>query len=478
MTDIVEIAVDAAVMTEEEGTVSGELDVTLDEGNSGTTAFTFTISLSAPSLSPVTVDYATALDTANADDLAEVAATSVEFSPGETEKQITIFVNGDTTPELDETFSVNLTNAVGGSIDDGEGLGTIVNDDTNPSVRLITNGMILTESGGTITITAELSFAAVQPVTIDLAFTGNAALGDDYSASATSIVIPVGGTSGSITLTGLMDIFIDPNEIVTVSIDNVTNGEIGSPFQVNAIILESTAAGGSLVTDPYTGGTSLFIRGTGGSDVITVLPVFTRANTYQVLVNGRVQGPFTLSAPGVGRLYIQGLSGNDVIDVGVLTRHDAFVSGGAGFDVIHGGEGNDVLLGEQGTDTLTGRGGRDLLIGGLGFDVLNGGYPTSYPNSDENILIGNRTVYDNDFDALNAIMAVWTANESFATRTQSLASGLTTPLGVVLDSSTVLNDAAIDTVIRGLGSNWFLDYETFTLRKDLQVRIPGLDRVN
>jgi Ca2+-binding RTX toxin-like protein len=275
-----------------------------------------------------------------------------------------------------------------------------------------------------------------------------------------------------------MDIFVDPNELLTVSIDGVTNGDIGSPFAVTAVILESTAPGASLVTDPYTGGTSLFIRGTGGTDVITVLPVFGQTNTYRVMVNGRISGPYTLSAPGVGRIYVYGLAGSDVIDVGLQTRHDAFVYAGAGFDVVSGGEGSDVLLGEQGTDVVTGRGGRDLLIGGLGRDVLTGGFPTTFQTTDENILIGNRTSYDNDLDALNAIMAVWTANESFANRTQRLASGLTTPLGVQLNSSTVLNDAAIDTLIRGLGSSWFLDYETFFLRKDLMVRIPGLDRVN
>ena len=135
------------------------------------------------------------------------------------------------------------------------------------------------------------------------------------------------------------------------------------------------------VTVSRTGGlgkqTSLFIRGTGGTDVITVLPVFGQTNTYRVMVNGRISGPYTLSAPGVGRIYVYGLAGSDVIDVGLQTRHDAFVYAGAGFDVVSGGEGSDVLLGEQGTDVVTGRGGRDLLIGGLGRDVLTGGFPTT-----------------------------------------------------------------------------------------------------
>lgn len=70
-------------------------------------------------------------------------------------------------------------------------------------------------------------------------------------------------------------------------------------------------------------------------------------------------------------------------------------------------------------------------------------------------------------------MAVWTSNDSFANRTQRLSTGVGTPLGVKLDSSTVLNDAALDTLIRGLGSNWFLDYETSFLRNDIMVPRSG-----
>jgi hypothetical protein len=53
----------------------------------------------------------------------------VTFAPGETTKTITISVKGDKTKEADETFFVNLANASGARIDDGQGLGTILDDD-------------------------------------------------------------------------------------------------------------------------------------------------------------------------------------------------------------------------------------------------------------------------------------------------------------------------------------------------------------
>ncbi len=61
-------------------------DRTASEGNSGSTAFTFTVALNVPSATAITVDYATALGTASSTDLTEVPTTSLTFAPGETSK--------------------------------------------------------------------------------------------------------------------------------------------------------------------------------------------------------------------------------------------------------------------------------------------------------------------------------------------------------------------------------------------------------
>ena len=105
-------------------------DVSLAEGNSGTTAFTFTVSLSGASASPVTVSYETAEGTASVlTDFTEVTATVLTFAPGQTSKTVTVLVSGDTSAELTETFAVNLSGASGATITDGAGQGSIVNDD-------------------------------------------------------------------------------------------------------------------------------------------------------------------------------------------------------------------------------------------------------------------------------------------------------------------------------------------------------------
>ncbi|WP_164975673.1 Calx-beta domain-containing protein [Sphingobium fluviale] len=106
-------------------------DVSQAEGNSGTISLTFTVSRS-DGAGAATVDFATADATAtvaNADYIS--TSGTLNFADGELSKTISVTVNGDTANEANETFTVNLSNATGGlSIGDGQGVGTITNDDS------------------------------------------------------------------------------------------------------------------------------------------------------------------------------------------------------------------------------------------------------------------------------------------------------------------------------------------------------------
>lgn len=103
--------------------------VELPEGNAGTTAFVFTVSLSAASATPVTVQFSTRNGTAQAGSDYVATSGTLTFAPGEVTKQITVQVNGDTETEGIEEFFVDLSNATGATIGDAEGLGRIFNDD-------------------------------------------------------------------------------------------------------------------------------------------------------------------------------------------------------------------------------------------------------------------------------------------------------------------------------------------------------------
>jgi hypothetical protein len=104
-------------------------DVTRLEGRSGTTLFVFTVTLSAPSDAPVTVNFATANGTAKAGEDYVAASGSLTFAPGETTRTITIQVKGDKKRESNESFFVNLSGPTGAFLLDAQGLGVIQNDD-------------------------------------------------------------------------------------------------------------------------------------------------------------------------------------------------------------------------------------------------------------------------------------------------------------------------------------------------------------
>src|SRR5262249_32786840 len=106
-------------------------DVSVTEGNSGTTGATFTVTLDRAVNFPTTVYWFTNDGTALAgsDYTGVTVAQPLNFAPGETSKTLTVSVLGDTSPEANETFSVRLQGSVNAYVSDNTGVGTIVNDD-------------------------------------------------------------------------------------------------------------------------------------------------------------------------------------------------------------------------------------------------------------------------------------------------------------------------------------------------------------
>ena len=107
-------------------------DVSLPEGNSGTTTFTFTVTSNLPAPSGgITFDIATQNGTAVSTSDYVTRSLKLQTIPaGQTSYIFTVSVNGDTLVEPSETFFVNLSNVTNATALDGQGLGTITNDDT------------------------------------------------------------------------------------------------------------------------------------------------------------------------------------------------------------------------------------------------------------------------------------------------------------------------------------------------------------
>ena len=104
-------------------------DAAVVEGDLGTANADFVVTLSSASTDTVTVDYATADQTALSPADYVAASDTLMFLPGEVMKVVTVLVNGETVIEPDETLLVNLTAPTNATLFDAQGVGTITDDD-------------------------------------------------------------------------------------------------------------------------------------------------------------------------------------------------------------------------------------------------------------------------------------------------------------------------------------------------------------
>src|SRR6185436_9544861 len=110
-------------------------DATVIEGNTGTVNATFTLTLSQASNVDVTVLYNTANLSAAAGSDYAAASGNLTIPAGQTSKTFTVAVKGDRLPEPNETFAVNLGAPTNASIRDGQGIGTILDDEPRVSIN-------------------------------------------------------------------------------------------------------------------------------------------------------------------------------------------------------------------------------------------------------------------------------------------------------------------------------------------------------
>ncbi len=102
------------------------------EGSSGSKPFTFTVKRTNFSSSDATIYWSlTSSANPSPDDFQGSTSGMLSFTAGESSKTLTIYVNGDTTQELDETFTVFIVEPSTGTISPfySSANGTILNDD-------------------------------------------------------------------------------------------------------------------------------------------------------------------------------------------------------------------------------------------------------------------------------------------------------------------------------------------------------------
>ncbi|HWN09270.1 MAG TPA: Calx-beta domain-containing protein [Pyrinomonadaceae bacterium] len=232
-------------------------DVTHAEGNSGTTDYTFTITLSAASDQTVTVDYGTGdVSATQPSDYTQLTTTTLTFNPGETTKNVTVSVNGDTEVEPDETFTLNLSNAVNATITDASGIGTITNDDTDVSVAV--SPLSVNEDGvPNLVYTFTRTGVTTGSVTANFSVGGTANPANDYTyiPGGSDTFTPPSGTvtfgptvtAVTVTIDPTADISYEPNETVVLTVTSGTGYNPGTPSVATGTITNDDVIPATLV---------------------------------------------------------------------------------------------------------------------------------------------------------------------------------------------------------------------------------------
>ena len=204
-------------------------NVSVTEGNTGTVNANFVVTLSNPSSSVITANYATADGTAVGGVDYTIGTGVVSFAAGTTSRTVAVPVIGDTLDEPNETFVVGLGSPVNATIATAQGTATIVDNDAR-TVDQDTVTSTVTE-GDTDAVNAvvnvTLSAASSFPVTVNYATTaGTATAGSDYIAAAGTLTFAPGTTTQPVTVSIAGDVVNEANETLNVDLTIPVNATI------------------------------------------------------------------------------------------------------------------------------------------------------------------------------------------------------------------------------------------------------------
>ena len=216
-------------------------DVSVLEGDTGTTTAVFTVTLAPISAHPLAVTYATANGTATAGSDFTSTSGTLNFPAGTQTQFITVTLLSDTDDESNETFLVNLSNPTNADLLDGVGEGTIIDDDGLPSLTI---SNVSVSEGNTGTETASflvtLSPAHFQQVTVEYeTVDGTANSGSDYVTDTGTLTFDPGETEK------MVDVTVNGDE-VDEGVDETFSAVLSNPTHAN---LSVDTATGTIVDD-------------------------------------------------------------------------------------------------------------------------------------------------------------------------------------------------------------------------------------
>jgi hypothetical protein len=200
-------------------------DVTMAEGNAGTTAAPFTAALSAPSGRTVRLTYATSDLTATAGSDYDAVSAVVEIPRGAASWPLPVRVRGDRVAEPDESFLVDLTQPVNVVLNSTTATGTITNDD--PPGLSVEDAAIVEPDSGTrdLVFAVNLAPAPAGPVTVDYATVdGTATAPDDFTFTSGQLAFDPTTLTRTVSVPVNADALIERSETFVLKLSNPSAG--------------------------------------------------------------------------------------------------------------------------------------------------------------------------------------------------------------------------------------------------------------
>jgi hypothetical protein len=180
-----------------------------------------------------------------------------------------VTVNGDTGFEPNETFFVNLSNAVNATIGDNQGQGTITNDDLAPTFEFTLPNFDINENGHSILVTVKRTGDPAPSATVDfqtvnnLSFiecsviSGQANQRCDYLLTSGTLSFGANELEKSFRVIIYDDTYQEGNEVINLSLSNPSAGAaLGTQGTATVTILDDDSG---TTTNPIDGA-EFFVR--------------------------------------------------------------------------------------------------------------------------------------------------------------------------------------------------------------------------
>ena len=201
----------------------------LNETGAGDNA-TLTVTMNPVASSATTVTLALSGTATGGGSDYSIDNTVLTIAAGVATATATIRAQDDPYYDDGETIIVDINSVSGGNSATESGtqqeILTFNDNEIQPTVSLTVDSNSMGETGGSVTLTATLSYVNSASTSVTLGTSGTAVGGGtDFTLSSSTITIAAGNTTGTATLSSVGDSISDPTETVIVDITNVSGGD-------------------------------------------------------------------------------------------------------------------------------------------------------------------------------------------------------------------------------------------------------------